>query len=451
MSPRPTPSLFALVDCNNFYASCERVFDRRLNGKPVVVLSNNDGCVIARSDEAKKLDIPMGAPFFKYEAMMKHHNVAVFSSNYTLYGDMSARVMDSLHEFTPDVEIYSIDEAFIGLGGFDADILPQYMADMRRSISQWTGIPTSVGIAPTKTLAKLACRIAKKGDYDGVFMLRDDDLIKNILEKTEIEDIWGISKRWGARLRQLGIGTGLDLRRASPKQIKKALSVVGERIVHELNGRPCLMLEDIQPKQQIMVSRSFGGMIDSCSELEQAVASYTARAAEKLRKQGSRAGGLQVFMRTNPFKSGEPQYSNATTFSFDNPVSDTPTLIKAALRGIQAMYKREYRYKQAGVMLTGLISADTGQISLLNPEPEALRNEKDDLMGILDGINSKMGRGTIFNGAEGVGIGKPRFIKHGFHGQNSLADLTGTERWRGRSQFCSPSYTTNWNDIPVAK
>jgi DNA polymerase V len=436
MSPCPTPSLFALVDCNNFYASCERVFDRRLIGRPVVVLSNNDGCVIARSDEAKKLDIPMGAPFFKFEAMMKHHQVAVFSSNYTLYGDMSARVMDSLHEFTPDVEIYSIDEAFIGLGGFDADTLPQYMADMRRSIWQWTGIPTSVGIAPTKTLAKLACRIAKKGDYDGVFMLRDDDLIKSILEKTEIEDIWGISKRWGARLRQLGIGTALDLRGASPKQIKKALSVVGERIVHELNGRPCLMLEDIQPKQQIMVSRSFGDMIDTCSELEEAVASYTARAAEKLRKQGSRAGGLQVFMRTNPFKSGEPQYSNATSFSFDNPVNDTPTLIKAALRGIKTMFKPEYRYKQAGVMLTGLISADTGQISLLNPEPEAHRDEKDDLMGILDGINSKMGRGTIFNGAEGV---------------TGRKSSPATDRWRGRSQFRSPSYTTRWDEIPVAR
>jgi DNA polymerase V len=429
------PTFYALVDCNNFYASCERVFAPHLEGRPVVVLSNNDGCVVARSKEVKALGIPMGAPLHQYQDQLKQHNVAVFSSNYALYGDMSGRVMRSLQEFTPDVEVYSIDEAFLGLGGFKTATLLQKMAEMRRSIRQWTRIPTSVGIAPTKTLAKLACRIAKDRD-DGVFMIDDHQQRDGILKNTEIKDIWGISKGWGVKLRQLGIGTALDLRQAEPRQIKHALSVVVERIVHELNDISCLKLEDIQPKQQIMVSRSFGKMVSSCSEVEEAVASYTARAAEKLRRQSSRAGGLYVFFRTNRFRKQDPQCNPSATISFDNPTSDTEMLLKAAGQTVRRLYRSGYRYKQAGVMLTDLIKSDMGQISLLNPESDTERALRDQRMALLDGINHRMGSGTIFYGAEGV---------------RKRKSLPSTDRWRTRSQFKSPSYTTKWDEIAVVK
>ncbi len=431
-----SPSFYALVDCNNFYASCERVFDPSFEDRPVVVLSNNDGCVVARSLEAKALGIPMGAPVHKYEDMFRRHKVAVFSSNYALYGDMSARVMTSLEKFTPDVEVYSIDEAFLGLGGFDPGTLPDRMAGMRRTIHQWTGIPVSVGIAPSKTLAKLACRVAKK-NRSGVYMMQDPAKLSRILAETEVEDIWWISKRWGARLRLLGINNALQLREANPRQIRKALSVVGERIVHELNGRSCLFLEDVQPpKQNIMFSRSFGGMITTRSELEEAVASYTARAAEKLRGQSSRTRGLYVFIRTNSFRTQDPQYSSSVTVGLDNPSSDTSTLITAAKYGLSRIYKSGYRYKQAGIMLTDLTSSNQGQVSLLTPESDEERMAKDQRMAVIDRINHRMGRGAVFTAAEGIKKGKSPFR---------------TERWRTRIQFKSPSYTTNWRDIPIVR
>ncbi len=454
MSSSPAP-LYALVDCNNFYASCERVFAPALNGKPVVVLSNNDGCVIARSDEAKAAGIPMGAPMHQYAEQMKRNNVTVFSSNYALYGDMSARVMKSMHAFTPDVEVYSIDEAFLGLSGFDPLMLPRHMSDMRRAVRQWTGIPVSVGIAPTKTLAKLANRIAKKYTSDGVYMMQDSALMTRILGDIEVEDIWGISKRWGARLRQLGIGTALQLREASPRQIRQALSVVGERIVHELNGRPCLMLEDVQPKQTIMSSRSFGTMVTRLTDLEEAVASYTARAAEKLRRQSGRASGLYVFLRTNRFRANDPQYSNAAMIGFDNPTSDTATLIRAAVTSIRQLYRPGYRYHKAGVMLTELTDADEGPMSLLHPEPEADRATKDKRMAMLDQVNRAMGRGTLFHAAEGIAPNQqPRTNAPQFKMITPPAKRTkiiGTERWRMRAQHKSPSYTTNWHELAVVR
>ena len=459
-------SLYALVDCNNFYASCERVFAPHLNGRPVVVLSNNDGCVIARSDEAKAVGIPMGAPFHQYEDQLKRHHVAVFSSNYALYGDMSARVMKSLHAFTPDVEVYSIDEAFLGLGGFDPRILPHHMKEMRDAIKQWTGIPVSVGIAPTKTLAKLANRIAKKYTSDGVYMMKDTALMTRILGDIKVEDIWGISKRWGARLRQMGISTALQLREASPRQIRQALSVVGERIVHELNGHPCLMLEDVQPKQAIMSSRSFGMMVTKRVDLEEAIASYTARAAEKLRRQSGRASSLYVFIKTNRFRKQDPQYSNAAMVGFDNPTSDTATLIRAAVNAISGLYRDGYRYHKAGVMLMELTDAHQGPVSLLNPEPERERALKDKRMAMLDSVNRQMGRGTLFHAAEGIAPhirSHPRrdtsqkFIygsRFGIAMSKNEARSTriiGIERWRMRSQFKSPSYTTKWCELAMVK
>lgn len=445
-------SLYALVDCNNFYASCERVFAPHLIGQPVVVLSNNDGCVIARSDEAKAVGVPMGAPLHDYHAMMKKHDVAIFSSNYALYGDMSARVMRSLHHFTPDVEIYSIDEAFLGLSGFDEPQLPEHMRRMRRAIRQWTGIPVSVGIAPTKTLAKLANRIAKKYTSDGVYMMTDHDLMPRILGDIEVEDIWGISKRWGARLRQMGIGTALQLRQASPRQIRQSLSVVGERIVHELNGHSCLTIEEVQPKQTIMSSRSFGKMVSDLQSLEEAVASYTARAAEKLRKQDSRAGGIYVFIRTNRFRQNDPQYSNAAMVGFDDATSDTASLIRAAMGAIRHIYRPGYRYHKAGVMLTDLTAHDGGQMSLLHPDPtpEETRQSQDKRMAVLDQINHKMGQGTLFHATEGITLkGQKKPNIYGRRAQDQR--IQGTERWRMRSQFKSPAYTTRWNELVAVK
>ena len=444
-------SLYALVDCNNFYASCERVFAPHLIGRPVVVLSNNDGCVIARSDEAKAVGVPMGAPLHEYEAMMKKNGVAVFSSNYALYGDMSARVMRSLNHFTPDVEIYSIDEAFLGLSGFDEAILPDHMQRMRHSIRQWTGIPVSVGIAPTKTLAKLANRIAKKYTSNGVYMMTDPDLMPRILGDIEVEDIWGISKRWGARLRQLGIGTALQLQRASPRQVRQALSVIGERIVHELNGHSCLTIEEVQPKQSIMSSRSFGKMVSDCASLEEAVASYTARAAEKLRRQESRAGGLYVFLRTNRFRKDDPQYSNAAMVGFDEATSDTATLIRAAVTCIRRLYRSGFRYHKTGVMLTDLTTRDGGQMSLLNTNPnrDETRHAQDQRMVVLDQINSKMGQGTLFHATEGI---TPQGKTRQHHGQHHLGRrIQGQDRWRMRAQFKSPAYTTRWSDLAQVK
>ena len=434
---------FALVDCNNFYASCERVFQPGLNTRPVVVLSNNDGCIIARSDEAKALGIPMGAPLHEYDAMLKRNKVAVFSSNYALYGDMSARVMELLGCFTPAVEVYSIDEAFLGLEGFKPAMLHDHLTGMRRSIRQWTGIPVSVGVAPTKTLAKLANRIAKKYSSDGVYIMNDEALMTRILGDVAVEDVWGISKRWGLRLRRLGISTALQLREASPRQIRQAMSVVGERIVHELNGQPCLEMEDIQPKQTIASSRSFGQLVSDRRSLEEAVASYTARAAEKLRHQQSRAGGLYVFIRTNRFRQQDPQYSNAAMIGFDEPVADTATLIRAAIRAVGKLYRPGYRYHKAGVMLTELSDGEGEQMSLFSMDAttQEKRNAGDQRMAMLDQINRIMGPGTLFHAAEGVGPAPGR--KRGQPRQN----LRSTERWRMRSQFKSPSYTTRWSDL----
>jgi len=433
--------LFALVDCNNFYASCERVFDPSLVGRPVVVLSNNDGCVIARSDEAKSLGIPMGAPVHEYTAMMRKHRVQVFSSNYPLYGDMSGRVMESLSQFTPDVEIYSIDEAFLGFSGCDAALLPEQMRQMRQAIRQWTGIPVSVGLASTKTLAKLANRIAKKYASDGVYMMTDPVLMPRVLGDIAVEDIWGISKRWGQRLREIGITTALDLQQADPRQIRKALSVVGERIVHELNGRSCLDIETVQAKQNIMSSRSFGRLISDRASLEEAAASYTARAAEKLRKQRSLAAGLYVFIRTNRFRQQDPQYSNAALMRFDEPIADTSTLIAAATKAIQQLYRPGFRYHKAGVMLTDLVSDGREQKSLWRldlPDSPKSHNAQNAAsrrrMAMLDQVNAAMGRGTLFHASEGV-----------MPSRNINAPAKSS--WQMRQQFRSPSYTTRWNDL----
>ena len=284
--------LFALVDCNNFYVSCERVFNPELIGKPVVVLSNNDGCIIARSEEAKAIGIPMGAPLFKYKNILQKKEVLIYSSNYTLYGDMSARVMNVLRQFSEDIEIYSIDEAFLVFDISDSKDLHSQILEMREVTYRWTGIPVSVGLGPTKTLAKLANSIAKKYFANGIYNITNSIKLSSILNDTPVENIWGISKRWGLRLRSIGISTAQELKCADPRQIRQCISVVGERIVRELNGISCLGLETVSPRKSIMVSRSFGNVLEDQRSLIEAISNHVTTATFKLRRQNSFANGI---------------------------------------------------------------------------------------------------------------------------------------------------------------
>src|SRR5215475_13662811 len=344
-------ALFALIDCNNFYVSCERLFQPTLLGKPVVVLSNNDCCVIARSDEAKAHGIPMGLPAFKLADLAKQHSIEVYSSNYTLYGDLSARVMTTLTQWTPDVEVYSIDEAFLQFSLVPPDALTAYGQAIRATIYQWTGIPVSIGIGPTKTLAKLANRLAKRaGEAQGVVALTSPSQIEATLAQTPIEDIWGIGRGYTRRLHAHEIRTALQLCHVSDRWVRQELGIVGLRLVWELRGISCLPLELCPPpKQSLMVSRSFGRPITTLVEMREAVATYITRAAEKLRRYHVAAGVLTVFLMTNRF-ADEPQYSNSVTMSLPVATQDTAELIKYALRGVEQISREGYRYQKAGVI-----------------------------------------------------------------------------------------------------
>ncbi len=418
------PPLFALVDCNNFYASCERVFNPKLEGKPVVVLSNNDGCVVARSNEAKALGIGMGVPEFQIRPLLRANNVQVFSSNYALYGDMSQRVMETLEQFCPDLEIYSIDEAFLSLSGFISRNLTEYGRTIRTTVKRWTGIPVSVGIAETKTLAKIANRIAKRTpDTGGVFDLTacpDRDLL---LGRIVVEDVWGIGPNHARFLQQHGITTALQLRQADDQWIRKHMGIVGLRLVHELRGRSCLPLDQCpQPKQGITCSRAFGKSVLTLTEMEEAVSFYTSRAAEKLRRERLAATVLTVFLTTNTFKEG-PQYSNALTVKLPVATDTTHELIRSALVGIRKLYRDGYQYKKAGVMLTGLVPLSQVQTDLFDRQDRARSKQ---LMSALDAINDRWGDGTLRYAASGI-----------------------TRAWRTQFHRRSPVYTTDWNDLPL--
>ena len=415
-------SIFALVDCNNFYASCERVFNPRLIGRPIVVLSNNDGCVIARSNEAKDLGIPMGAPYYQHKSFIEKNNVKVFSSNYQFYGDMSQRVMKSLSMMLPnqDVEIYSIDEAFLRLDGFVMRDLFDWALEVTNNVLQWTGIPTSIGIAPTKTLSKIANHIAKKQTESGVFDLRDIDLQEYIMADLPVEELWGISRRWGKKLRSLGISTALQLRNTDPKFIQKKLSVVVERMVYELQGLPCLDLEKQVPKKSIMSSKSFGTLLDKLEPIEQALSTYAVRVCEKLRQQGSKAKSLYVFLQTNPFRVDQHQYRNSLKFEFDLPTSDTAVIIRVAKTLLKQIYKYGYYYHKCGIMLFNLVSEEYQQGHFFTPQDSS----RDSLMKSIDIINESMGRETIFYAAQGV-----------------------NQNWKMKRNNLSPRYTTNWEEL----
>lgn len=426
----PVPATrFALVDCNNFYASCERVFQPRLEGRPLVVLSNNDGCVIARSAEAKALGLPMGAPYFRIEALARRHRVAVFSSNYALYGDLSRRVMQVLGQFAPVQEIYSIDECFLDLAGFSGD-LTGYALDLVRTVRRWTGIPVSIGIAPTKTLAKLANRLAKQGQspHGPVLDWRGLSAPDSVLAGVPVEAVWGIAGRWGSRLRALGIEDAWALRDADPRLLRQHFGVVMERIVRELRGFACLSLETVPPpRRQIHTSRSFGIRLTARKDLAAAVAHFAARAGAKLRAQGLAASALNVFIQTSPFDSARLPYANAATFAFEAPEWDTGVLIRAALRGLDRIYRPGPEYQRAGVMLLDLVPAGHRQGTLFASEPRDLARIAR-RMEVLDRINRAYGRGTLRYGSEVVSDG-----------------------WHMRARLKSPAYTTRWEDLPVVR
>ena len=412
----------ALVDCNNFYASCERVFQPALRGKPVVVLSNNDGCVIARSNEAKALGIGMGDPWHLSKAKFEKAGVVVRSSNYTLYGDMSARVMRTLSEFSSRMEIYSIDEAFLDFTGFDRDLQSRGQ-ELRRTVFQWTGIPVSVGIAPTKLLAKVANRVAKKSPASGgVLSLMSSDAQLAALASLELTDLWGVAGRLAKRLEELGISTPLELRKADARFIRERLGVVGERIVLELQGIPCLRMEQLTPdRKSIVCSRSFGRAVQQKHEMEQVVATYAARAAEKMRRQKLATATLVVFVLTNRFKPTDPQYSAQQLVQLPVVTADTGRLIRAARWGLSKIWKDGFRYKKAGVMLLDLGPASQVQADLFHSPDDDLSRAR---MAALDRLNARFGRDTVCFATSGVKRG-----------------------WKLRNDYVSSRYTTNWDEL----
>ena len=418
--------MYALVDCNNFYASCERLFQPKLNGKPIVVLSNNDGCIVARSNEAKAVGIPMGAPLFQVKHLVKKHGVHVFSSNYALYGDLSHRVMEVLRQIECHVEVYSIDEAFISLPVNKRWDRLRYVAELRKRVGQQVGIPVSIGIATTKTLSKLANRVAKK-DPRGVFDLVDNSQTDLILQSMEVGDVWGIGKRSTEKLNQYGIRTALDLKQADEKLIRKLLTVVGSRTLSELNGIPCISLEQSPPcPKSIITSRSFGHPVATFEELREAVINYVSVAAEKLRRQNVEADHLNVFITTGPFDKNAV-FSNNQTVSLTSPTASTPALIEAAVHGLKKIFREGYLYRKAGVLLTGIVKPGFRQQDLFSVASPS--KEDKPLMAALDAINEKFGRRTIQFGMT----------------------VAGDKQWAMQQTQRSPAYTTSWNELPVVK
>jgi DNA polymerase V len=419
--------VFALADCNNFYVSCERVFRPALEGVPVVVLSNNDGCIIARSDEAKALGFAMGDPYHLNREKLTRHGVHVFSSNYALYGDMSRRVMDTLGTFTPEIDLYSIDEAFLNLAGFERRGLAAYARQIRATVRRHTGIPVSIGIGPTKTLAKVANHLAKAHpDTGGVYELSKAD-VDHALAGIEVGEVWGVGPRWAQWLEGQGVATALDLKRADPKAIRRKMTVVGERIVYELNGRSCLPLELVTPPRQgLTVSRSFGQPLTALHPIKEALVQFTGRAAEKLRRQGFMAAQVMVFVTTNRFSATRPFYANSATVTLPYPTDFTPDLVEAAAGLLETLYRPGFHYQKCGVMLLDLSPGTIVQADLFDPRDRA-RQER--LVRALDALNTDYGARTVHVGD--IGGSRPA--------------------WAMRQAFRSPSYTTNWQELPVVR
>lgn len=409
--------MFALVDCNNFYASCERLFRPELRGKPIVVLSNNDGCVIARSQEAKDLGIKMGTPWFQLDRLTQQQ-VIRFSSNYTLYGDLSARVMNNLARFTPDVEVYSIDECFLSLKGFDK--LEEYSSIIRESIIRNTGIPVSVGVAPTKTLAKMANKLAKKGN--GVCVLDSSTAITKAVETYPLCDLWGVGSAYAKKLQLQGIETAGQLRAMPLEWVKKTMTIQGARMWYELWGKSSMPLDNsAERKKGVCTSRAFGKLTDSLNELEEATASYANRLSEKLRKDKSCATVLNVRLITNPFRTDLPQIYPGISIALPHPTNNTTELVEQAILGLNKIYIKGYKFIKVELFATGLIPENEVQLNIFEP----YNGKKHRVVSqIIDKLNDHYGPGTI------------RVATEGFQ-----------KTWNTRRELLSAAYTTRWTDI----
>ncbi|MBD3425895.1 MAG: translesion error-prone DNA polymerase V subunit UmuC [Candidatus Omnitrophica bacterium] len=419
--------MIALVDCNNFYVSCERVFKPSLNGRAVVVLSNNDGCVISRSQESKDLGIKMGAPLFKCETFLREHGVKIFSSNYALYADMSKRVMETLSGFAPDIEVYSIDEAFLKLPDARGNLTGQGRK-IRRTVLAWTGIPVSVGIAGTKVLAKIANELAKKDlRHDGVFDLSALPAKKaeQILGSFPVEGIWGVGTQYAKYLKRHRISTALDLKRVDPRWARAHMTVTGERLVRELNGTCCMDIESVSKnKKEITSSRSFGRKITDINQIKEAVSDYATRAAVKLRRQGSVCSGLFVFIMTSSYD--RDRYYNGSYRSLATPTAGTSAIIRAAHGIIDRIYLEGKRYAKAGVILMDISGRRNLQLDLF--EAGYYNSKSEALMHAVDKLNSRWGRGLLSYASNGI-----------------------MKKWAMRRRILSPGYSTRWDEIPIVK
>ena len=414
--------MFALVDCNNFYASCERVFRPDLIGKPVVVLSNNDGCVIARSNEAKAVGVPMGAPAFEHEELFKKHNVHVFSANFALYGDMSQRVMNILSEYTPEIEIYSIDEAFLKLQGFEKFNLQTYGQEMQRKVVKWTGISISVGIAPTKALAKVANRVAKKfsDKTNSVYLIDSEEKRIKALKWLKIEDVWGIGRQHAKRLKAINVNTAFDFTQLNDLWVKKNLSIVGLRLKHDLQGIPTLDLEILQPKKNIATTRSFEKNYTEFEQLKERVTTFAVSCAGKLRKQKSCCNSIMVFIHTNGHRHDLPQYSRNIVVKLPFPTNSSIELAKFANQALGKIFRKGFHYKKAGVIVMDFSPENQKQLKIF----ENSNAKHVPLMQAIDKINASFGQQKI-----------------------KLASQDLRKVWKMKQEKLSPRYTTNLNEI----
>lgn len=420
--------MFALADVNSFYASCETVFRPDLKGRPVVVLSNNDGCVIARSAEAKKLGIKMGDPFFKMRDLFERHKIVTFSSNYALYADMSSRVMTVLEEMAPAVEIYSIDEAFMNLQGVsNCKNLEEFGREVRAKVLQWTGLTVGVGIGPTKTLAKLANHAAKKWTKTGgVVELSLLARQRKLMALVEVGDVWGVGRRISKKLNDMGITTALQLADAPTGLIRKHFNVVLERTVRELRGEPCLELEEFAPtKQQIVCSRSFGDRVTEYEQMREAICSHAVRAAEKLRGERQYCRHISAFVKTSPFSVNEVYYGKTAGTKLQIPTQDSRDIVAAAAQCLDAIWQDGHRFQKCGVMLGDFYSQGVAQLGLFDEYKP--RSNSEQLMAVLDGINHS-GKGRVWFAGQGV-----------------------QKSWEMKRQMLSPAYTTRFSDLMRVK
>ena len=414
--------MFALIDCNNFYASCERVFNPSLNGKPVLILSNNDGCVIARSNEAKALGIPMGAPAFKFKDEIEKGKVHVYSSNFALYGDMSNRVMTILGTFCPKMEIYSIDEAFLDFSGFDLYDLEALGRDIRKRVLQWTGIPVSVGFAHTKALAKVANRIAKKftDRTGGVYTIDTEEQRIKALKWLKIEDVWGIGRQHARRLKEMNVLNAYQFTQLTDRWVRDMMTVVGLRLKLDLQGEPTLQLEDVRDKKSIATTRSFDQNYKDLTLIKERVASFAVSCAEKLRRQHCCCQSVMVFLHTNGFREDQPQYSKNIVIKLPFATNSSIEIVKFAVMGLEQIFLEAYGYKKAGVIVSDFSPEDNQQLTLFDS-----RNVKHiELMKAVDNINRSMGQQKVRLAAQEPG-----------------------RVWKMKQERLSPRYTTNLNEI----